>query len=166
MNEITIKDMTKEQLLELQEQVNKQLAEPERKPLVFMPAIGEKYWMAYTRGEVGGEINAHDDFDISVTEIGGAHRTQEEAFEELARRTALVKLKSWIDENDSERGGRFIAGETNYSICYDVEEDELNYSVAWGVVYTTLPYFSSEQKVKQCIKDIGDNIKCLFTQFV
>lgn len=166
MSEINIKDMTIEQLKDVKKQAQEAIERMERKPLAWKPKVGEKYWYPVADGTKSGPRWADDLFDNRLYNQGNC-MSEDLATYTIKTRSILHQIHEWIDENDAERGGRFIVGEDdNWFIVYESSCDKLRIDFMSYFVFSQLPFFSSAEKAQACIDEIGDDIKCLFTQYV
>ena len=161
-----IKDMTAEQIADAKAQIEAWEARQQTKKLAWKPEYGEHYTCAHANGSKNWFMwdNSNGDNDYYKQ---GSVMTKELADYTIETRAIIHQIHEWIDENDAERGGRFIIGEDSYQIIYRADEDELD---VWYATYficnPLIPCFSSIEKLRQCVKDVGEErIKLLFKRY-
>ena len=163
--ELNIKDMTAEQIADAKAQIEAWEARQSVKKLAWKPEVCEEYWYPCIDGstDVGEWLDRQCDNRCYKQ---GSVMTNELADYTIKTRATIHQIHEWIDENDSERGGRFFVCENNWILRYDVVDDGLDASCCISFITSTLPSFSSPEKVNQCIKDVGEeNIKLLFKRY-
>ena len=163
--ELNIEDMTAEQIADAKAQIEAWEARQQVKKLAWKPEVGEEY--TYPCGDGNKEYYgwADDSVDNNSYKHGNV-MNDELADYTIEVRAIIHQIHEWIDENDAERGGRFIVGERNYQIKYDALNGHVFTSRNAFLITSILPAFSSYDKSLQCIKDIGEeNIKLLFQRY-
>ena len=168
--ELNIKDMTAEQIADAKAQIEAWEARQQVKKLAWKPEVGEEY--TYPCGDGNKEYYgwADDSVDNNSYKHGNV-MNDELADYTVKTRAILHQIHEWIDENDAERGGRFIVGERNYQIIYIAYNDELNdeldiLSGAHTMYNPLIPCFSCVEKINECVEEIGEErIKLLFKRY-
>ena len=91
---------------------------------------------------------------------GLAFETREEAEKYDKERILLFKMHKWAEEHNGGWKPNWENGETKYYISYEMEQEFFNteYCVCYRQ-FTKLPYFKSEEIVKQFIEEFRDEIK-------
>ena len=164
--ELNIKDMTAEQIADAKAQIEAWEARQKVKKLAWKPEKYKTYWAIALDGSSVRYVWNDDNQDTGCYVTDNCHETNKLCKAERERRRVLHQIHEWIDENDAERGGRFIVSENNWILCYNVVGDVLDASCNFTFITSTLPPFSSPEKALQCIKDIGEErIKLLFKRY-
>ena len=162
---INIKDMTAEQIADAKAQIKAWEARQSVKKLAWKPEVCEEYWYPCADGSTNVDEWLDSRWDNGCYEQGECV-TEDLATYTIKTRAIIHQIHEWIDENDSERGGRLFVGEDNWVLCYNVVGDVLDASCSITFITSTLPAFSSYDKSLQCIKDIGEErIKLLFKRY-
>ena len=164
---IDIKNMTQDQIDDLKVQIEAFEVKKMPQKLAWKPKHTEDYFGIDYRGGSRTFRNNYQPYIYSMANVDNCFQTPELRDAELERRQILHRIHEWIDENDAERGGRFIVGGYNYVIEYYVDSDTLSLDYYRNLITNPLiPCFSSAEKRAQCIEDIGeDNIKLLFKRY-
>ena len=162
---LNIKDMTAEQIADAKTQIEAWEARKQVKKLAWKPEVGQEYHFPRLDGSMCVDEWIDSQWDNRCYEQGNV-TTNELAAYTIEVRAIIHKIHEWIDENDAERGGRFIVGERNYQIKYDALNGHVFTSRNAFLITSILPAFSSYDKSLQCIDDVGeDNIKLLFKRY-
>lgn len=167
MAEIKLKDMTEEQLVDLEAQIAELRKAKERKLLVWKPKHNEEYFGIDQEGNArcwNNQVQKMTDKDCSV---GNCFPTKELAEAELERRKVIREIEELVDKYDIERGGAFVVGAYSYVFGYNARCDCVYIArLSSLIVNPLLPCFSSEEIAKRILKEVGkERVKLLFTKY-
>lgn len=161
-------DMTLEEITELKKQISDwecKQAELAKLNLAWAPEAGEKYYFIDGTGLIQFDFWKKGSIGKARFDVGNIFVNEADAFLEKKRREVLHSIHSWIDKNDSKRGGRFIHGGDNWTIAFNTWTNKV-FSVWARFLSAPMPYISSDDKCEQLISDIGeDSLKLLFTRY-
>lgn len=164
--ELNIKDMTAGQIADAKAQIKAWEARQKVKKLAWKPDVGEKFWYPCADGSTDVDEWLDNQWDNRCYEQGNV-MTNELAAYTIEVRAIIHQIHEWIDENDAERGGRFIVGKSNYYIEYNADFDALEINCSTELIVNPLmPTFSTSGKLGKCINTIGEErIKLLFKRY-
>lgn len=138
----------KKQLTKLKEKVNK----PESK--VFKPKNDQTYYFAYDNGSVMSSVWWNDKDDYTRYIIGNCFENEEEAEFEVEKLKVIAELKRFALEHNEpiDWGDEF---QKKLYICYNFVDEIVDFDY-WGGWRINDIFFTSEELVKQAIKEIGE----------
>lgn len=163
-----IKDLTPEQIADLEAQIAEYRKAKERTPLAWKPKCGEEYYVVSAFDGIG-ELSMWKDlvFESYAYEQGNCFQTKELAEAELERRRVIREIEELVDKYDPERGGAFVVGRGNYKFYYDPKKDNICIDArVYMVTYSLIPHFSSKEVAQRILDEVGeDRVKLLFTKY-
>lgn len=131
------------------------------------PEVGQKYWFIVD-SEIGHTKCVVDYFDRERIEKGNCYISEEAAERFRDKQKLDVEIKRWIAKNDPNAlklDWKDINTEAAI-ITYSHSQKELYALMVLGPIqYLNAIYFSTSEKLHQCLKDIGEErIKSLFVE--
>lgn len=162
--------MTNEELQQQIEQLEQQIKdlkvklekEVEKKP--YEVKVPEDVDDCYTTG-IYGIVDRLENFSTPYKEgcykRGLIFKTREQAEQHDKELILLFKLHKWAEEHNGGWTPNWRDfDEYKYSVSCDCDEYKLFVKSSWYEnAFSKLPYFKSEEIVKQFIKEFGDEIK-------
>ena len=165
--EIKLKDMTDEQIADLEAQIAELRKAKERKPLAWKPEIMETYFLIGGYGDKLCDCLNYPPADSGVYTQGNMFPTEELRDAELERRKIIREIEELVDKYDSERGGAFVVGDANFTFMYDATTNKVGFDLWWTDIHNPIiPSFSSQEIAQRILDEIGeDRVKLLFTKY-
>lgn len=116
---------------------------------VWKPKYNEQYWVIDSDGDVVCDFWEGSILEQDRVDIGNVFKTKEEAEFEVGRRMVLNSLKKY--------SCGFRVDLENYYIYLDCKNDNLCYAYRVSRLQQGEVYFESEEKVREAIKEVGEN---------
>lgn len=134
----------------------------DKKPYeVEIPEDIENYYNSNQCGDMDlvGSMSYEWDY-VRLYQRGLAFKTEEEARQYDKERILLFKMHKWAEEYNGDWTPDWNESERKYFVEYDSNCGSLDFdSYCMINPFSKLPYFKSEEIVKQFIKEFGDEIK-------
>lgn len=127
---------------------------------VEVPEDIDHYYYVDEGGDIKRAFIFNETWVEKVYQNGLIFKTEEEAEKYYKERILLFKMHKWAEEHNGDWTPDWEDCERKFYITYQMEYGEFNKS--WCVNYkqfTKLPYFKSEEIVKQFIEEFGNEIK-------
>lgn len=127
---------------------------------VKIPADLENYYTIDIDGSIDGLYRYTNEIRVLFYLRGLAFKTKAEAEQHLKKSMLLFKLHDWAEEQNDGWTPNWNEGESKYFVEYDSTFRSLDFDSYYMInTFSKLPYFKSEEIVKQFIEEFGEEIK-------
>ena len=153
-----------EQLTEVRIELLERKAEPILLPYqVKIPADLENYYTIDIDGSIEGLYRYTNEIRVLFYLRGLAFETKTEAEQYLKKSMLHFKYKKWAEEHNGDWTPNWNESESKYFVEYDSSYGSLDFNSYYMLnPFSKLPYFKSEEIVKQFIEEFVDEIKEVF----
>lgn len=133
----------------------------EKKPYeVEVPEDIENYYYVDADGLIESLLSYSDEVQKGILKRGLAFKTKEEAEQYDKERILLFKLHKWAEEHNEGWYPIWENGDDKFSIYYFHNLESFSIYSDWNCnSFNKLPYFKSEELVREFIKEFGEEIK-------
>lgn len=158
-----LEEQIKDLKAKLEEKVKEESFLPYKPYEVEVPEDLEDYYFIDAFGDVQTLYGFSKKFVHSHYQRGIAFKTREEVEQYDKERILLFKLHKWAEEHNEGWTPNWNESESKYFVEYDSSCGSLDFDSYYMLnPFSKLPYFKSEEIVKQFIKEFGDEIKEMF----
>lgn len=153
-------DEYKNEIKELRERLEKLEAEKIEKPQPkrWKPKVNDKYYVTLTDGDIVGMHWDNDAEDNLRYLFGNCFQTKEEAVEYKKQIEYTARYKNYIEEHSEPID--WEGEQKKWYAEFDTEDGNIEVNCVYGYKVQGVIHASSEQIIKDAIKEIGeDNFK-------